>query len=106
VNFLESQGVFEGDGHLHGDLLHKLNVRRCEGFGIAAGKIDGAESTPVSGQRHATDRLHPLAAKKPQHVEMIPIQVLAAGDEHLALEKHCPEGEPSSGTVISALDRV
>src|SRR5579859_7738064 len=50
VDLLEGQGIFEGDGDLHADLLHQFNIGGRKRIGIAAGEIDGAERAAVRRQ--------------------------------------------------------
>jgi len=57
-DFLEGQGVFDGDGDLTGDLLEKLDILRGEGVDAAAGDIERAKGLPAGDERDATDTLH------------------------------------------------
>src|SRR5579883_1573643 len=84
VDFLEGQSVFEGDGDLRGDLLNELHVLGGKGVGIAAGKIDGAKGAAMRDQGNAADRLNALFAEETHHIQLVAIDLLAAGDQNLA----------------------
>ena len=76
VDFLESEGIFDGDGDLRSDLAKQFDVGRGKILQITAGEIDGAKGAAVGGQRDATDNLNTLlrgdSARRPDGSDRFP----------------------------------
>jgi hypothetical protein len=84
VDFLEGQGVFDGDGDLRGDLQEEFNVFRSKGIEASAGEIEGAEGAALGDQGDATDVLQTVLAERANDFAGVAIEFSAAGQERLA----------------------
>ena len=83
LDLLEGQGVFHGHGHLVGDLLQEVQVRRFVGARLLAREHQRAQSPSGRGQRQPAAALDPVLLDTFQQPRPARQLGQARGDERL-----------------------
>src|SRR5207253_10608661 len=81
VDFLECQGVFDGDGDLRADLPKQLDVLWGESIVAAAGQIERAEGAAVGDEGNAADRLDAVASQRGDDFARVAFEFCPAREE-------------------------
>ena len=60
LDLIEGQGVLHGHGHLVGDLLQEVHIRRVIGTGLLAPEPQHAQATVRRREGKSTGAVHPI----------------------------------------------